>query len=46
MSVILLILFVSSGSAQGDNKETLFKPGQVWLDTNGQAINAHGGGIL
>lgn len=26
MSVILLILFVSSGSAQGDNKETLFKP--------------------
>jgi hypothetical protein len=23
-----------------------FKPGQVWLDTDGQAIQAHGGGIL
>jgi len=26
------------------NKE--FKPGQIWLDTNGNQINAHGGGIL
>ncbi len=23
-----------------------FRPGQPWLDTNGQFINAHGGGIL
>src|SRR5262249_17442133 len=23
-----------------------FAPGQVWLDTEGHAINAHGGGIL
>ena len=23
-----------------------FKPGQTWNDTNGRAINAHGGGIL
>ena len=46
MSVIGMILFVSAGSAQGDNKEILIRPGQVWLDTDGNPINAHGGGIL
>ncbi len=25
---------------------TWFHPGQLWLDTNGVAINAHGGGLL
>ena len=23
-----------------------FRPGEVWPDTDGQAINAHGGGVL
>jgi hypothetical protein len=28
------------------NDPATFRPGQVWLDNNGVAINAHGGGIL
>jgi beta-xylosidase len=29
-----------------ENIQTNFKPAQVWLDTNGTPINAHGGGVL
>lgn len=25
---------------------TMFRPGEIWNDTNGVAINAHGGGVL
>ena len=28
------------------NENISFKPGQLWLDSNGTPINAHGGGIL
>jgi beta-galactosidase len=31
-------------SFSGDNNS--FKPGAVWLDKNGEVINAHGGGVL
>ena len=34
-----LLLFISSVSAQ-------IRPGQLWPDTDGQHINAHGGGVL
>ena len=27
-------------------KHTEFKPGEIWTDTSGAPINAHGGGIL
>ncbi|WP_345786241.1 glycoside hydrolase family 43 protein [Coraliomargarita algicola] len=27
-------------------QQTVIKPGQMWLDTKGEHINAHGGGIL
>ncbi len=27
-------------------KQTLFKPGEIWPDTDGVHINAHGGGIV
>ena len=27
-------------------KNNCFKPGQVWLDTNGAPIQAHGGSVL
>lgn len=46
---ILAILFFSQyamilpGTAQ---VQTVFKPGEVWNDTEGNPINAHGGGIL
>lgn len=29
-----------------ENDDNSFAPGEIWLDTNGIAINAHGGGIL
>lgn len=28
------------------NQRNIFEPGKLWLDTNGVAINAHGGGLL
>lgn len=39
--LILTMLISSSLFAQGK-----FYPGQEWLDNNGVAINAHGGGVL
>ncbi len=42
-----LALFLSIASVHGvpDPSES-FRPGAVWLDTGGQPINAHGGGML
>lgn len=34
---------VVSDSSIGNNA---FKPGRLWYDTNGEVINAHGGGVL
>ena len=41
----ILALFIV-GITQAQNKNNSFKPGKIWLDTDGNAINAHGGGIL
>ena len=41
--VIVVCSFISLGAC-AQNKKT--KPGEIWNDTNGQPINAHGGGIL
>jgi hypothetical protein len=27
-------------------QDTLFRPGQLWLDDHGIPINAHGGGVM
>ncbi len=35
-----------SGPQPSCNGNKEFRPGEVWLDNNGVAINAHGGGIL
>jgi len=37
-----------SKQQSADNKKgtDAFRPGQTWLDTDGQPINAHGGGVL
>ena len=32
--------------SSNDTCSPCFRPGQVWLDTDGVAINAHGGGLL
>lgn len=48
----LLILFLIMGEAFGllgeDNvgRQDAFYPGQLWKDTDGKPINAHGGGIF
>lgn len=42
--VTTVILLGSLIQAQGNYAE--FRPGQVWKDTEGTAINAHGGGML
>jgi len=45
--ILLLLMFqfgmILPGTAQ---VQTVFKPGEVWNDTEGNPINAHGGGIL
>jgi len=42
---LLGIAFPYAASAQ-DQTDSNFQPGKVWLDNNGVAINAHGGGML
>lgn len=50
MKVIFLYLFTAlsfaSLSQNPQPAQSYFEPGEVWNDTNGQPINAHGGGIL
>jgi len=29
-----------------ENKNNSIKPGEIWADTDGKHINAHGGGVL
>ena len=40
----LLLLRIGGSCTVSDQKR--FTPGEVWQDTQGVAINAHGGGIL
>lgn len=40
----LLFYVAALGSLSGE--PVVFRPGDVWLDTAGQPINAHGGGML
>lgn len=48
MKRLITLCLITAATAMflscGGNKE--FLPGEVWLDNNGVAINAHGGGIL
>lgn len=42
---IFLVLF-GFVSGLAENRGADFNPGEIWLDTDGHAINAHGGGVL
>jgi beta-xylosidase len=42
--ITLLVLFVTNNGLAQLNTE--FEPGAIWNDTEGNVINAHGGGIL
>lgn len=44
--LLLLLLAAAPAFAQQTGTQNSFKPGELWLDTNGKHINAHGGGIL
>lgn len=36
----------AQAGGKATSKQTTIKPGEVWYDTNGDTINAHGGGLL
>lgn len=42
----LLCLLLSFLGMMGQQKQTSFTPGELWIDNEGNHINAHGGGIL
>ncbi len=46
MKLLLAILFSASTYFLLAQKQTHFKPAAVWNDTEGNPINAHGGGLL
>lgn len=46
-SILVIFLIMTGISLQGqDQNSLLIKPGEVWPDTEGNHINAHGGGII
>jgi hypothetical protein len=44
--LLFVILLINASLKSQDQKNTFIKPGEVWPDTEGRHINAHGGGIL
>ena len=46
ISVFTLLLLWLPIFAQGNTSAKTVTNGEVWLDTSGNPINAHGGGIL
>lgn len=44
--IIILFSFFFLACYGSENLLNSFKPGTLWLDTNGNPINAHGGGII
>lgn len=45
--ILVMLLWVGAPAiAQQLKAHTSFKPGQIWTDTDGKHINAHGGGVL
>lgn len=44
--LVVVLLCVQASRAQVVRDAAFFRPGQVWVDDRGVAINAHGGGVL
>jgi hypothetical protein len=44
--LLTLVFGLEFGAAGANGASTVFRPGQIWSDTTGLPINAHGGGIL
>jgi len=45
-AVSALVLGACTGKGPGGASPDAFRPGESWLDTEGDPINAHGGGVL
>jgi hypothetical protein len=46
VAAIVCPTLAAQESMQQEKKISRFTPGEVWLDTSGQSIQAHGGGII
>jgi hypothetical protein len=50
LSILIFVLLISCPGINQAQKSYLkqidFRPAQIWLDTNGVPINAHGGGVI
>jgi hypothetical protein len=46
IGLILAATVISIAPANATAAQTEFVPGEIWLDTDGAPINAHGGGVL
>ena len=46
MKFLALLILSLSAQLLPAQKNTQFKPGEVWKDTEGKPVNAHGGGLL
>jgi len=45
-SLLSLTILLPAQAQDASKRQTNFKPGEVWYDTKGDVINAHGGGLL
>jgi hypothetical protein len=43
---ILIIIFITVASILFGQKQNVFHPGEIWADSDGNHIQAHGGGII
>jgi hypothetical protein len=46
LTLTITILLINFSLYSQDNRNALIKPGEVWTDSEGKHINAHGGGII
>lgn len=46
LSMLCLSTLSTAQAQDASKRQTNFKPGEVWYDTKGDVINAHGGGLL
>lgn len=45
LTVVMIVILLNSCTSVKNRQDSIL-PGQVWNDTNGEPINAHGGGIM
>lgn len=46
ITLICMVFLLSCNGSKNTNSKISFHPSEIWLDTDSNAINAHGGGIL